>query len=303
MPALRTNRGSCDPELNRPPGESSLTGDLPKGGASHPPLLSATWSTTQVAARSMLRSWPMEREQRGRGEKRHGAEPAAVQRAPGKTTLTGLLTAHPGSAIGGAPGIVQARGEPDGPGIHEAASRGVAGTPTQLPYHDQIQRLFGHHDIGGIGAHVGGAAANATGAIGAKAYATGNQVAFESQPDLHTAAHEAAHVVQQRGGIQLSGGVGRSGDSYEQHADAVADAVVAGRSAQALGAGAARSICRAICRGRFAQRQRPAPGPTRRWSARGAVDPRRALPRWPGSVHTRARGTSDGQLRGGTRIV
>jgi hypothetical protein len=145
-----------------------------------------------------------------------------------------MLTAHPGSGIGGGSGIVQARGEPDGPGVHEAASRGVAGTPTQLPYHDQIQRLFGHHDIGGIGAHVDGAAADATGAIGAKAYATGNQVAFGAQPDLHTAAHEAAHVVQQRGRVQLSGGVGRSGDSYEQHADAVADVVVAGRSAQAL---------------------------------------------------------------------
>mgnify|MGYP002064701929 CR=1 FL=1 len=32
--------------------------------------------------------------------------------------------------------------------------------------------------------------------MGAKAYATGNHVAFQQQPDLHTAAHEAAHVVQ-----------------------------------------------------------------------------------------------------------
>src|SRR5262249_34466680 len=41
-------------------------------------------------------------------------------------------------------------------------------------------------------------------------------------------------VVQQRGGVQLKGGVGESGDSYEQHADAVADDVVAGRSAVPL---------------------------------------------------------------------
>jgi len=47
-------------------------------------------------------------------------------------------------------------------------------------------------------------------------------------------AHEAAHVVQQRGGVQLEGGIGQPGDSYEQHADAVADAVVAGRSAAPL---------------------------------------------------------------------
>src|SRR5947207_2443000 len=49
-----------------------------------------------------------------------------------------------------------------------------------------------------------------------------------------TAAHEAAHVVQQRGGVSLKGGIGAEGDEYEQHADAVADQVVAGRSAEGL---------------------------------------------------------------------
>lgn len=52
--------------------------------------------------------------------------------------------------------------------------------------------------------------------------------------DLHTVAHEAAHVVQQRGGVQLKGGVGAAGDAYERHADAVADRVVAGESAEDL---------------------------------------------------------------------
>ena len=51
---------------------------------------------------------------------------------------------------------------------------------------------------------------------------------------MHTAAHEAAHVVQQRGGVQLKSGVSQSGDVYEQHADAVADLVVRGQSAQPL---------------------------------------------------------------------
>jgi hypothetical protein len=59
-------------------------------------------------------------------------------------------------------------------------------------------------------------------------------VAFGSAPDVHTAAHEAAHVVQQRGGVQLKAGIDQPGDSYERHADAVADAVVAGRSAAPL---------------------------------------------------------------------
>jgi hypothetical protein len=151
----------------------------------------------------------------------------AVQRSPGKTTLTAALAARDDA-------FVQAKGQLDGPEVHEAAARGVAGTPGTLPHRDRIQQLFGRHDVSGIGAHVGGPAEQATRAIGATAYATGNQVAFGATPDLHTAAHEAAHVVQQRGGVQLAGGVGKSGDTYEQHADAVADAVVAGRSAQGL---------------------------------------------------------------------
>src|SRR5262249_14172656 len=43
-----------------------------------------------------------------------------------------------------------------------------------------------------------------------------------------------AHVVQQRGGVQLKGGVGAAGDAYERHADAVADQVVRGQSAAML---------------------------------------------------------------------
>ncbi len=41
-------------------------------------------------------------------------------------------------------------------------------------------------------------------------------------------------MVQQRAGVQLYGGVGQSGDAYERHADAVADLVVQGRSAEGL---------------------------------------------------------------------
>jgi hypothetical protein len=70
--------------------------------------------------------------------------------------------------------------------------------------------------------------------MGATAYASNNSVAFAGTPDLHTAAHEAALVVLLRGGVQLKGGVGEVGDRYEQHADAVADRVVRGESAEAL---------------------------------------------------------------------
>ena len=66
-------------------------------------------------------------------------------------------------------------------------------------------------------------ASSASAKMGASAYASGNKVAFGGNPSLHTAAHEAAHVVQQRSGVSLSEGVGKAGDSYERHADAVAE--------------------------------------------------------------------------------
>jgi hypothetical protein len=118
--------------------------------------------------------------------------------------------------------------------VTAVAERGVASAAAALPHLDTIQRSFGTHDVSGVRAQVGGEAATASASIGAEAFATGNRVAFSGAPDLHTAAHEAAHVVQQRGGVQLKGGVGESGDVYERHADAVADAVVRGESAEPL---------------------------------------------------------------------
>ena len=133
--------------------------------------------------------------------------------------------------------IAQMRGERGGEdtsAVLNAAAQGVQGSGGSLPYLSAIQRSFGHHDVRGVQAFVGGQAKVASDAIGAEAYATGNSVAFRGSPTLHTAAHEAAHIVQQRAGVQLSGGVGQVGDKYERHADAVADRVVQGKSAADL---------------------------------------------------------------------
>ena len=117
---------------------------------------------------------------------------------------------------------------------HATARDGVASGGSSLPFLDVIQRAFGRHDVTGVQAHTGTAAQDASQALGARAYAFGNHVAFAGAPDLHTAAHEAAHIVQQRQGVSLKGGVGEAGDAYERHADAVADRVVAGESAEDL---------------------------------------------------------------------
>jgi hypothetical protein len=143
---------------------------------------------------------------------------------PGKTTLSEQLQLRSSGV---------AAEEPNAQ-IHEAAQLGTSGPAQALPHLGTIQQLFGRHDVTGVDAYVGGPAAVATKKMGATAYASNNAVAFAGAPDLHTAAHEAAHVVQQRGGVQLKGGVGEVGDRYEQHADAVADRVVRGESAEAL---------------------------------------------------------------------
>jgi hypothetical protein len=117
--------------------------------------------------------------------------------------------------------------------IQAAANRGVSGAAGSLPHLDAIQKSFGKHDVSHVKAHGDQAAAEGAEAMGAEAFASDDRVAFASAPSLHTAAHEAAHVVQQRAGVQLKGGVGEADDEYERHADAVADRVVAGKSAEA----------------------------------------------------------------------
>jgi hypothetical protein len=118
--------------------------------------------------------------------------------------------------------------------IREAAQEGIRGSSGRLPYIDAIQKSFGRHALSGIVAHTDGAAATGARAMGAAAFTMGHHVAFAEPPSLATASHEAAHVIQQRAGVQISEGVGRAGDRHEQHADAVAARVVAGESSEAL---------------------------------------------------------------------
>ncbi len=175
--------------------------------------------------------------------------------APGKQTMTEQLSVQrkavgssSAAALGGAsdgvpPALdapfslhVQKKGGDDVPAenVQRAAQVGIQGGGGALPFADQIQASFGSHSVQHVQAHVGGAATAACDAMGAEAYATGHHVAFAGAPSLHTAAHEAAHVVQQRSLVQLLGGIGRVGDEYEQHADQVADLVVQGKSAEPL---------------------------------------------------------------------
>jgi hypothetical protein len=128
---------------------------------------------------------------------------------------------------------------PTNPPAPPERSSGADGATTvarggPLPFFGAIQRSFGRHDLGAVQAHTDAQAAAAARTLGAEAFTVREHVAFAGEPSLETAAHEAAHVVQQRSGAVLAGGAGQEGDRHERHADVVARRVVAGQSSEAL---------------------------------------------------------------------
>jgi outer membrane biosynthesis protein TonB len=118
--------------------------------------------------------------------------------------------------------------------IRSVAKSGFKGNAGSYPFQHRIQAAFGRHDISTVKAFSDAAAKQANRSFGSLAYASREKVAFRGYPDLHTAAHEAAHIIQQRQGVQLTDGAGRKDDPYERHADAVADRVVQSKSVQSL---------------------------------------------------------------------
>lgn len=118
--------------------------------------------------------------------------------------------------------------------IQREARRGLRDASHSLPHGERIQSSFGRHDLSHVRTSIGGDARAANRRMGALAFTSGDRIGFRESPSLHLAAHEAAHVVQQRAGLRLPGNVGRAGDPWERHADRVADVVVDGRSAEGL---------------------------------------------------------------------
>jgi hypothetical protein len=104
-------------------------------------------------------------------------------------------------------------------------------------------------DLTGVRIHTGPASAAAADAVGAKAYASGQDIHFAAgkyQPDdpfgMHLLAHEVAHTVQQSGASaaapQCKLEVSMSGDASEVEADRAADAMVRGERAAVSSASA-----------------------------------------------------------------
>src|SRR5262245_64390169 len=95
----------------------------------------------------------------------HSSDAASARgHAPGKATLTESLPADD-APVQRKQSLATAL-SPEA--THAAAAEGVRGGGEPLPFREQIQASFGAHDIGDVRAHVGGDAAAASQAIGAR---------------------------------------------------------------------------------------------------------------------------------------
>jgi hypothetical protein len=119
----------------------------------------------------------------------------------------------------------------------------TGGSASALPHRATLEQSFGV-ELGGVAAHVGTPAARAgLHALGAEAAACDERIAFrDASPSLELAAHETAHIVQQRAGGGSgapAGKVSSPTDDAEVRADAAAAAVVAGKPVPDVGTAAA----------------------------------------------------------------
>jgi hypothetical protein len=160
---------------------------------------------------------------------------------PGRANRAALLPA-PAAPIPS--GLIQREADdtPTEDNAHELVAQASASSGSALP--DGVAQRFEASlgtDLSSVRVHTGGASAAAADAVGAKAYALGNDIHFadgqydtSSHEGQHLLAHEVAHTVQQRGGApvrqnQLS--VSAPGDAAEHEADRAADAMIDGDDA------------------------------------------------------------------------
>ncbi len=184
---------------------------------------------------------------------------------PGKRSMTQSLAPRPmfvfrvesaeaAQALGAAFGSRDRNGVAAGADLALDRAASGSGAPLRDDLRERFEASLGA-DLSAVRVHTSGASAEASTAVGAKAYTVGNDVHFgagQYRPDdpfgLHLLAHEVAHTQQQAGATpqrqhQLE--VSTPGDALEHEADRAADAMVAGQRASITGGGqpVARKIC------------------------------------------------------------
>ena len=150
-----------------------------------------------------------------------------------------------GAGEGATPVARKGDGEVAG-GAEAAVSAASSSSGAPLPAHLQkeIAAKAGGADLSAVRVHTGAASDAATKAVGARAYAVGQDIHFaagqydpSSEEGQHLIAHEVAHTVQQRGGSpkrQNKLAVSGASDHAEVEADRFADSVTRGGPAASI---------------------------------------------------------------------
>jgi len=128
--------------------------------------------------------------------------------------------------------------------VHDIVGKG-GGSPLDEGVRSSMESGFGQ-DFGDVRVHTDAKASKSAESVGANAYTVGNDIVFRSghfdassPTGQRTIAHELSHVVQQRSGpvdgTEAPGGIRLSdpSDRFERAADATADQVLSGSTAQA----------------------------------------------------------------------
>lgn len=137
----------------------------------------------------------------------------------------------------------------DSDAISSAATHGTSGPGQQVPFRGEMESLFST-DFSSVRAHMDAPASDANRALGAQAYAMGEDIAFSHpSPEKALVAHELTHIVQQRSGgvssAQGKGGILNADPALEAEADLAADKVMRGEKVSVTGiagGGAQRKI-------------------------------------------------------------
>jgi hypothetical protein len=161
--------------------------------------------------------------------------PISPSTSPGKSTLTAKLYRRASRDDNG----VAAGADAD---VERAASSSGSALPGEL--RERFETSLGA-DLSGVRVHTGAESQTAATAVGARAYAVGNDIHFgagqydpSSQEGLFLIAHEVAHTVQQTGSTptrQHKLAISTPGDAAEVEADRAAEAMVAGGAATVTG--------------------------------------------------------------------
>lgn len=183
----------------------------------------------------------------------HDDESRANPGTPGRSTVTARMTRSPTVVFRVAdPATAHALGTAlrgtmrDAEGAEQAVAEATQGTGTPLPkgLRARFETSLGA-DLSAVRVHTGAASVTAAAAVGAQAFAVGNDIHFGTgkyQPDdpfgLHLLAHEVAHTVQQAGVRPVGQAkleVSNPDEPLEHDADRAAAAMVQGQPYRVAG--------------------------------------------------------------------